>query len=54
MSMVFLAHSKTHGLSVAQNVEIYVPLSLAALFAPSYTLGILTRRTLELHAHFMV
>ena len=33
MSMVLLAHSKTHGVSVTQNVEIYVPLSLAALFA---------------------
>ena len=27
MSMVLLAHSKTHGVSVAQNVGIYVPLS---------------------------
>ena len=54
MSMVLLAHSKTHGVSVAQNVGIYVPLSLTALFALSYTLGILTRRTLALHARFMV
>ena len=54
MSMVLLAHSKTHGVGVAQNVEIYVPLSLTAVFALSYTLGILTRRTLALHARFMV
>ena len=54
MSMVLLAHSKTHGLSVAQNVGIYVPLSLTALFALSYALGILTRRTVALHARFMV
>ena len=54
MSMVLLAHSKTHGLSVAQNVGIYVPLSLTALFALSYALGILMRRTVALHARFMV
>jgi hypothetical protein len=54
MSMVLLAHSKTHGLSVAQNVGIYVPLSLTALFALAYALGILTRRTVALHARFMV
>jgi hypothetical protein len=54
MSMVLLAHSKTHGLSVAQNVGIYVPLSLTALFALSYALGIYTRRTVALHARFMV
>ena len=54
MSMVLLAHSKTHGLSVAQNIGIYVPLSLTALFVLSYALGILTRRTVALHARFMV
>ena len=54
MSMVLLAHSKTHGLSVAQNVGSYVPLSLTALFALSYALGILMRRTVALHARFMV
>ena len=53
-SMVLLAHSKTHGLSVAQSVGIYVPLSLAALFAVSYALGILTRRSMALHARFMI
>ena len=53
-SMVLLAHSKTHGFSVAQNVEIYVPLSLSVLFSVSYALGIITRRTVALHARFMV
>jgi hypothetical protein len=54
VSIVVLAHSKTHGLSVAQNIGIYVPLSLAALFAVSYALAILTRKVVALHARFMV
>ena len=54
MSMVLLAHSKTHGFNVAQSVGIYVPLSLTALFALSYAFGVFMRRTMALHARFMV
>ena len=53
-SMVLLAHSKTHGASPEDLVGAILPLSLAALFALSYTLGIATRRTMALHARFMV
>jgi hypothetical protein len=54
MSMVLLAHSKTHGAAREDLLGAYVPLSLAALFAACYALGIATRRTMALHARFMV
>ena len=54
ISMVLLAHSKTHGAAREDLLGAYVPLSLAALFALSWTLGIATRRTMALHARFMV
>ena len=42
------------GTSRVNLVGAYVPLSLAALFALSWALGIATRRTMALHARFMV
>ena len=54
ISMVLLTHSKTHGAKREDLVGAYVPLSLAALFALLYMLGIATRRTMALHARFMV
>jgi hypothetical protein len=54
VSMVLLAHSKTHGASPEDLVGAILPLSLAALFALSYTPGIATRRTMALHARFMI
>jgi hypothetical protein len=54
ISMVLLAHSKTHGAAREDLLGAYLPLSLAALFALSYALAIATRRTMPLHARFMV
>jgi hypothetical protein len=54
VSMVLLAHSKTHNAAREDLLGAYVPLALAALFALSYGLGIATRRTMVLHARFMV
>ena len=56
VSMVLLAHRNTSNpaLSEADRLGVYVPLSLAALFAVSYGLAIVTRRTMALHARFMV
>lgn len=54
VSMVLLAHSKLPPLSDAERLGSYVPLSLAALFALSYGLAVITRRTTMLHARFMV
>ena len=49
-----LAHSKTHGVPLADLPGFYVPLSLAGLFGLSYGLAIVTRRTTARHARFMV
>lgn len=54
VSMVLLAHSKTPRTESPEALGVYVPLSLAALFALSYGLAILTRRKVALHARFMV
>lgn len=56
VSMVLLAHRNTSvaGLSDLDRLGVYVPLSLAALFGLSYALAIVTRRTMALHARFMV
>ena len=53
-SMVLLAHSKTHGVPLADLPGFYVPLSLAGLFGLSYALAIVTRRTTARHARFIV
>lgn len=53
-SMVLLAHSKMPGVPPAELPGFYVPLSLAGLFALSYALAIVNRRTTALHARFMV
>lgn len=54
VSMVLLAHSKTPQTESSEALGVYVPLSLAGLFALSYGLAILTRRRVALHARFMV
>jgi hypothetical protein len=55
ISMVLLAHSKVQGRPFeAYTLILYLQLSLAAVFALSYALGILTRRRVALHARFMV
>ena len=54
VSMVLLAHSKLPPVIDAERLGVYLPLSLAALFALSYGLAIITRRTVMLHARFMV
>jgi hypothetical protein len=56
VSMVLLAHKNTSasGISEADRLGVYVPLSLAALFGLSYALAIVTRKTMALHSRFMV
>ena len=56
VSMVLLAHRNTSnvGLSDIDRLSVFVPLSLAVLFGLSYGLAIVTRRTMSLHARFMV
>jgi hypothetical protein len=54
IGMVLLAHSRTRAVPPAELPGFYVPLSLAALFAFSYTLAIVNRRRTAWHARFMV
>jgi hypothetical protein len=54
ISMVLLAHSKMPNAPASELPGFYVPLSLAGLFALSYVLAIINRRTIALHARFMV
>lgn len=58
ISIVLLAHSRIAGLAgeafAAQTYVLYLQISLVALFALSYTLAVLTRRNMALHARFMI
>jgi hypothetical protein len=58
ISIVLLAHSKIRGLTgeayAIQTYVLYLQASLALLFGLSYALAIYTRRTVALHARFMV
>jgi hypothetical protein len=54
-SIVLLAHSSVKGQDVAAFANVlYLQLSLAAVFGLSYALAMITRRTVALHARFMV
>lgn len=56
--IVLLAHSRIRGLDgqafAMQTYVLYLQLMLSALFALSYALAIRTRRSVALHARFMV
>jgi hypothetical protein len=58
LTVVLLAHSRIRGLEgqafAIQTYVLYLQLSLSALFALSYALAIRTRRSVALHARFMV
>jgi hypothetical protein len=55
ISMVLLAHSSVQGLAVEKYANVlYLQLSLAAVFGLSYALAIVFRRSVALHARFMV
>ena len=58
LSIVLLAHSRLQGLNAEayaiQTYVLYLQVSLAVLFGLSYALAIYTRRTVALHARFMV
>jgi hypothetical protein len=54
VGIVLLTHSRTPGVPPAELPGFYIPLSLAALFALSYTLAIVNRRRTAWHARFMV
>jgi len=58
VTVVLLAHSRLQGLSAEayaiQTYVLYLQVSLAVLFGLSYGLAIYTRRTMALHARFMV
>jgi hypothetical protein len=58
VSIVLLGHSRIKGLSgeayAIQTYILYLQVSLTVLFGASYALAIYTRRTVALHARFMV
>lgn len=58
LSVIFLAHSRIQGLEgsayARQTFVLYLQTFLAFLFAISYVLAILSRRTAALHARFMI
>lgn len=55
VSIVLLAHGSVKGQQVEAFANVlYLQLSLAAVFALSYALAMITRRTVALHARFMV
>ncbi|HWN66631.1 MAG TPA: hypothetical protein VNM90_03265, partial [Haliangium sp.] len=58
LTVVLLAHSRIQGLDgqafAMQTYVLYLQVSLAALFGLSYALAISTRRSVALHARFMV
>jgi len=58
VSVVLLAHSRIQGLEAEaytrQTYILYLQVSLATLFALSFTMAMVTRRTAALHARFMI
>jgi len=58
LSMALLAHSHLQGIEgeryAIQTYVLYLQLSLAVLFATAYALAITTRRSVALHARFMI
>ncbi len=58
VSIVLLAHNRIRGLEgeayAIQTYILYLQISLAFLFALSYVLAIVNRRTMALHARFMI
>lgn len=58
VTILLLAHSRITGVSgeayAIQTYILYLQMSLAILFGVSYALGVWTRRSVALHARFMV